>query len=681
MQRATQTRLYTDAQTFPDGVNSYLEPQLLKNTQVRWAVNAVCKGGIWQTRPGYKTRLTIDILTEGSPFRAWWLAAGQPAIHPQFMTIFEPTGDVPYLVFGISGSVWSARSRGDYGFDTPQQVFGLSFSQNADQISWAVAIKSSDIINGVPTAVSPRKYLIMQDGVTRAGYFNGSAGGHLNPEKLVSVDSDGNTIYEAGYNQTRIGFWMAWSGNRLFVANGTQVFASDINDPLSFTEEMVLVNVPVINFEDTITGLVDRGTSGLQQSQVWVFTRNSAWTIASGVLRRQPDVVSSSGGATYYSGGWQGTSDFVRKAFSGVGCIAGKSVINHRGILHWYSEDGIVAFDSAGTVVSTQALPPMDTEMQYSKRQQSPDGSMICAGGRDSYAFWSVPVGPTIGGRTYNSQTQVLDKNTVPVQASGGGITAWQGVWTGINPVEWATTAIFGETRTFALSMDSDGVARIWEAFQGNRADNGHPIPWAIETKLHPVTDNPFVNSVFRFVALKVMELRGTLNIRAAWKGLRSHYHDILNTDITAAPGSLFLQTAEFNPIVNSTQHYNFRKQVRTIISENQRGDLDGCDSAGVESEKTDSIDCAFGLLLRFRGVGAILAYRIATDAQADNTEGSVPDAETGLRILPEPQTVCPKTVATSVTPEYALVDDLAEEAFTPISSSFIDEPYSAPIA
>jgi len=681
MQRATTTRLYTDAQTFPDGVNSYLEPQLLKNTQVRWAVNAVCKGGIWQTRPGYKTRITIDLLTEGSPFRTWWLANGQPVIHPQFITLFEPTGDVPYLVFGISGSVWTARSRGDYGFDTPQQVIGLSFSPNADQIAWCVAVKSSELVNGVVTPIAPKKYLMLQDGVSRAGYFNGSSGGHLNPEKRVRVDDAGNTIYESGYNQTHIGLWMAWSGNRLFVASGTQIFASDLNDPIGFTEEMVLVNVPVINFEDTITGLVDRGTSGLQQSQVWVFTRNSAWTIASGVLKRQPDLVSSSGGSTYYSGGWQGTADFVRKAFSGVGCIAGKSLLNHRGILHWYSEDGIVSFDSAGTVVSTQALPPMDTELQYSKRQQSPDGSMICAGGRDSYAFWSVPVGPTIHGRTYNGQTQVLDKNTVPVQAAGGGITAWQGIWTGINPIEWTTGPIFGETRTFAFSMDSDGVARIWEGFQGNRSDNGHPIPWAIETKLHPVTENPFVNSVFRFMALKVMELRGNLRIRGAWKGLRSHYHDILDTTVTAAPGSVFLPTGAFTPIVNDTKHYNFRKQTRTIISENQRGEIDGCDSAGVESDKTDSIDCAFSLLLRFTGIGAMLAYRIATDAQADNVEGSVPESETGLHILPEPTDVCPETIQTGTLPAFTMVDDLAEEAFTPVSSSFIDEPYSAPPA
>ena len=677
MQRATQTRLYTDAQTFPDGVNSYLEPQLLKNTQVRWAVNAVCKGGIWQTRPGYKTRITFDITQE--PFKTWWESSGKPTIHPQFMVLFTPTNDVAQIVFGISGSVWTARALGNSWFSTPQQVVGLQFDPTVDQIAWAVCVKSSEMVNGVPTPIAPRKYLMLQDGTSRAGFYNGTYGGHLNPAKLTQVDADGNTIYVSGYNQTRIGKWMAWSGNRLFVASGTQVFVSDINDPISFTEEMVLANVPVINFEDTITGMIDRGTSGLQQSQVWVFTRNSAWTIASGVLKRQPDLVSSTG-TTYYSGGWQGTPDFVRKAFSGVGCVAGKSVTVHRGILHWYSQDGIVSFDSAGTVVSTQALPPMDTELAISKRRMSPDPTMVCAGGRDSYALWSVPVGSTINGRAYNKQTQVLDKNTIPVQASGGGIIAWQGVWTGINPVEWGTDVVLGETRTFALSMDNDGVARIWEGFQGNRSDNGHEIPWAIETKMHPVTDNPFVNSVFRFLALKLTQIRGNLNVRASWKGLRGQYDDILDTNVTAAPGSILTPTPEFFPFTNDTHSMNFRKQTRTIISENVRGEIEGCDAVGVESDKTDSIDCAFGLTLRFRGVGGLLAYRIATDAQADNTEGSVPESESGLKILPEPAGVRPESIS-GATPTYTAVDDTAAEAFTPIEPAFIDEDYTAPVA
>ena len=181
-------------------------------------------------------------------------------------------------------------------------------------------------------------------------------------------------------------------------------------------------------------------------------------------------------------------------------------------------------------------------------------------------------------------------------------------------------------------------------------------------------------------MALKLMQIRGNLNVRASWKGLRGQYHDILNTDVTATPGSILTPTPEFFPMTNDTVSMNFRKQTRTIISENVRGELEGCDAVGVESDKTDSIDCAFGLILRFRGVGGLLAYRIATDAQADNTEGSVPESESGLKILPEPAGVCPESIS-GATPTYTAVDDIAAEAFTPIEPTFIDEDYTAPVA
>jgi hypothetical protein len=49
-QNVPNTRTFKDVIGLTDGVNSYLDPQFLKDSEVRWAENAVNKGGIWQTR-------------------------------------------------------------------------------------------------------------------------------------------------------------------------------------------------------------------------------------------------------------------------------------------------------------------------------------------------------------------------------------------------------------------------------------------------------------------------------------------------------------------------------------------------------------------------------------------------------------------------------------------------------
>ena len=668
-QTNTGTRQYKDLQAFPDGVNSYLSPQLIKDTQVRWAENAVNKGGEFQARPGFLTRLAF-CLTAGSPFWSWWNAAGQPILHPQFFTIFTPTGSTPYAVFGISGSVFYSAINPDGSIaGSPTQITNLQFNPAAVQIATAVCLKSADIVGGTKINVAPRNILILQDGSSRAGYWNGLASGHLNPEKNWTVDSTGNTIFTPGYNQTRVGLWMAWSGNRLYVFNGSQGYASDINDPINFTEETVLTQIPVFNFSHNVTAAIDRGTSGVQDGLVFVFTENRVWALHSGIQDRTQ---------------WITTPDFQRVVFAGVGCVAGKSVVNHRGLLYWYSNDGVVSFDTLGTVISTQALPAMDYEMTNSKRRMARDRSGTCVGFRDSYVFWSVPVGPTQNGRCYNAHTQVLDRMVIPIPSPFGGvtpsgITAWQGIWTGIRPIEWAGAAVDGQQRIYAMSMDYDGVIRIWEAFQGNRCDNGRRIPWTVETKTHPVTDSPFTQNTLAYFQVLLEQIKGNLDIVGSYKGLRGKYHELMNTSVTATPGSVLLNTPEYFPIDVDTPTKSFSKQFRDIAS---KSNLDGgidqdCSSAEVESPNVDAIDRAFSLLFRFKGVGSFLAYRIATELWAQNTEGEVVEPETGFHILPEAS--CPEFIE-GVVPDYIAPPAPMADALTPYLPRYVEEEYHAPV-
>lgn len=665
-QNPPRTRQYKDVQLWPKGCNSFGDPQIIEDTQARWAVNAVCRGGLWQTRPGYKTRVEL-LTTPGTPFGDWWISVGSPKLHPQAFTIFSPTNSDPWLVCAVNGAIFIAPANHDGTFGTIRQVQGLQFDATAPFLVFQPTVQSADIVNGRVVPITPRNVLMIQDGTSRAGYWTGLSARHLNPQKRWSTNSAGDTIFAGGYNQTRIGLWMAWSGNRLWTFDGTQGHASDLNNPLYFTEETVLTQVPVFNFPYPVTGAIDRGTSGVQQNLVFVMMGNSVETLRSGVQDRAL---------------WTSTGDFQKTIFKGVGCVAGKSIINHRGLLHWYSADGVVSFDSLGTVISTQSLPAVDYEMSYSKRRMSPDRVGICAGYRDSYVFWSVPVGPTTNGRVYNGQTQVLDKSILPAPpetagAIPGTIEGWQGVWTGIRPVEWATGDLFGQTRVLTLSMDGDGIMRVWEAFQGNRADNGQQIPWTIETKTHPVTGTPFNEAVFRYFKIILEQIYGNLSLIGSYKGLRGQYHELLDTVVTATPGSILLDTPQFSPIRFATSNESFAKQSRQIVSQNSTDPGPGvCQSREVESPLGDDVDRAFSLLLQFRGVGALLAYRLASDTFVQDTEGAVTEAETGLHILPE--ALCPEFIESDL-PTFKIEDSPLADALTPFLPHFIEEEYFAP--
>lgn len=658
---------------FPEGVDSFVHPLSVRQSQIRWMENGVTQGAFLQTRPGYKTQITFDVNEEGSAANAWWVAAGKPIVHPQMMIDFVPSEGSPQMIFAVSGSVWFCAINPDGSLGSPERIPDLSFCPDADQITGTLCTQTNTINAGVyVNNILPKNLLVLQDGINRAGIWDGLSGKHMNPQKKISTDEDGNTLYDTGYNETRIGLWCAWSGDRLFVFNGRLGFASDLGDPTHFTEELTLTSFQVMVFPEDVTGAIDRGTSGNNQSAVVVCTRTTTWTLYSGIRNRIP---------SSYGAGWANTPGFMSKIFSGVGCVAGKTMIVHRGLLYWKSLDGIVVFDSVNTVNATQNLPIIDKEMAYSKRlvcpPNNPAGDLSCAGKHASYVFWSVPVGPVTNGRCYCRHTQVLDRQTTSAETTG-----WQGVWTGIRPVEW-TTAQVSAQHTYALSLDADGIVRIWEAFQANRADNNKPIQWLVETRLDRVQNSVFEYANFRHFRLLVDQVLGNFFIKGYWRGMRGSYHKLLDKYITSTPGSVLTPVPGFSEVVNNTQHYAFLMQTRTVISEDLRGVNDVCSSAGVESQFEDGTDHAFSLLLKLEGRGAIVAYRIAVDSRPDNTEGqavlNTGVDEQGFNIISAAD--CPKHIDGGFT-EYRLYDQPVQLALSPYQPVYDDSSnYQSPLA
>lgn len=670
---------------FPEGVDSFSHPLYVRSTQLRWMENASVEGAFPQVRPGYKTQLELKT-TDGSDFALWWLAAGQPLIHPQMMEEFIPSGGLPQLVFAVSGSVWWATISYDGTLESPKQITTLFFSANADQLTGTRCTQTATIVSGsYANNIIPRNLIVIQDGVNKAGIWDGLLGQTMNPVKKITTDDLGNTFYTNGYNETRIGLWCAWSGNRLWVFSGRLGFASDLGDPTHFTEELTLNSGQVFVFPETVTGAIDRGTSGTTRSQVVVTTSKTVWTLWSGIQARLPSATAA---------GWAYTPDFMVKIFGGVGCVAGKSLVLHRGLLYWKSLEGLVLFDSTGTVNSTQNLPIIDQEMAYSKRRTVPalhtNGDLTCAGVRGSVVMWSVPVGATTNGRCYNAHTQVLDRQTTVVRSVGldgpfsYGTTGWQGIWTGIRPVAWASSVTGSSDHTYALSMDTDGVVRIWEAFQGNRADNGHPIPWLVETRLHRMAPQSIFDYCnFRHFRVLIDQIKGNLTFSGSWRGMRSRYHEILNIPITATPGSVLVPgLAKSTPFTNDTVSANYTLQNRTVISPDVRNQDGLCQATNVESQYQDGKDHAFSLLFKLTGRGAISAYRIAADQVPDQTEGQATNntgvVETGYNIVSPSQ--CPEHID-GTTPTYVLADTPSSQSFSPYQPDSVElDPYSSPV-
>lgn len=651
----------------PIGCDSYSHPLYMSELSLRWLENAVTQGAFVQTRPGYKTMLTFDTTVRGSAANAWWIANGSLGVHPQMLHEFTTTDGQKQLVFAVSGTVFYAPVAPNGSVGSWTQIPGFQFSPFADQLVGCSCVQSATIIAGLyANNLAPRNLLVIQDGVNRAGIWDGLVGIQTNPAKRITVTASGDTLYPEDWNQTRIGLWMAWSGNRLWLSSGSNVYASDLNDPTHFTEELKANSAPYFSFPSDVKGMIDRGTSGTNRSQVVVWTDSTTWTLWSGVQNRIP----SAQGV-----GWAYIDDFQAKIFGGVGCVAGKSPILHRGLLYWKSEDGIVMFDGNSTVNSTQNLPPIDAEMAYSKMRIAPaaEGADItCSGKFDNYVFWAVPVGLVIGGRRYNSHTQVLDRQTTTVRSTGtggafqAGTTGWQGIWTGIRPVEYASVKSGGRERVYALSMDGPGVVRIWQAFQANRADNGRRIPWFMETRIHPVQPQIFEYATFRHFRLLMDQISGQLDIVGMWRGLKGTYHELLTTQITATPGSFLLPLSPTTPTPPNADPHSFGLQGRTVISRN-RLDQPNCDSQNVESEFSDGVDHAFGLALRFVGRGAVSGYMLFADSKEQNSEGTSQKPtgvdETGFNIVP--QGGCPEHIA-GTTPDYFAPDEPIEMGVCP---------------
>lgn len=534
--------------SFLSGMDSLTEPSQLESGFYSRSMNTVNRGGALQCRPGYRCKLVF------------------PAGNLQGGIVFRPKKGPEVLLVAVDGLLYSSV----FPFKEFSQVADVQFASHVRQLFFVQA-EQSIVQNedGTSTLINPKNIIVIQDGgLTPAAVYDGT-----------------RAVHQRGAGKIPVGGPMAWSGDRLWVARDANLYASDIANPVSFTEPLYIATVSAFVLPGIITALAEIPSA--ETASLLIFTDETTSLIQSGIRNRAA---------------WPTVENFQRVLLPKVGCVSERSITSHLGLLYWYSAFGLTSLDSALLTKQTSLLPYKDNEMADSKAKLSSDLASVAIGYFENYLLVSVPFEDK-----HNRHTWVLDQ--APLQrATGRTAPAWNSFWTGTRPLQWLFGTFHGENRIFHLSRDYDGNNRLWEAFTPDRLDDGCPITWYVETRA--VDGNvPLREKQFRYADIFLQELTGNVDIAVFWAGgFRGKFKRILTKSIRASRGSI--RTGEI--ITADTILFALKKQQRTLRTQDakQRAMSETQQSTNVESENAEFIDESFQLLIVGSGPGAVQGIR-----------------------------------------------------------------------
>lgn len=428
------------------------------------------------------------------------------------------------------------------------------------------------------------------------------SGGSASPVPMLTTapTSTGAIATLPGFDGTPIGLWMVWSNNRLWISRNNQVFASDIGNPLKFTEQQYLAEVASFLLPDGCTGAIE--TPDL--SGVVFFTTNVGVFFQSSNQNRST---------------WNSTPNFQYNVFPNVGCSSPRSIIQQHGLLWWFSTKGLISQNQALNINVTSRLDVADNEMIQSKANLSSDLSGVCGSYIENYLFHAVPWGDSL-----NTRIHVLDQAPFDGKMDFWRLNSWNSYWTGWRPVEFARGIVSSRERIFCISNDYDGVNRIWELFLDDKYDNGIPITCYVVTKTHIFGNRDFKR--FRYLEVELTALKGEVAVMTAIAGLKGTYQTVMTKDIQSIVGQVY---SDYKYGASGNNVYGSVAQTRVVRSEDGY-DPSKCNSACIESENRGLIDKGFSALIVWSGIAGVSAYRIFSQNQPIPYMGTCEADETG---------------------------------------------------
>lgn len=559
------------------GCDQFTNPQRIQSGKYVDSMNTINRGGIVQTRPGSRTLFTLpEGLLQGA-------------------TLFVPTTGVPQIVFAVEGTVYTSA----YPFRVYTPIPDIQFNKTSRFISWSTCLKSTDYdASGVLYFIdNPYSVLIMQDGLTRAAYWDGTHSGHLNPTKSQVFTPSGEVITQPGLDSTPVGLWMKWSNNRLWVSRGNQVFASDIGNPLKFVDAQYLNEGRSFYLPDDCTGIAETtDTQGIV-----CFTNSTGTFLQTSIQDRTL---------------WLSTPGFQKTILPNIGCSAPRSIVNQYGLVWWYSSKGLISQNDALSANVTSKLDVQDNQMFATKENMSWDLSGIASCNHENFLLTSVP-----NGDRFNTRTMVLDQ--APFGDLGSNIESWASYWMGWRPVEWAKGNINGEERVFFASVDYDGKNRMWEAFTQDKTDNGLPISCWLQTREHLFGHRDY--KLFQYAEIELREIVGDTVVQLSIAGVKGCFQPIGTKEIVATIGQVYPES-----LYGPDGHFFAGTQPQSrVIRTQETAESSACNANCIEDKNNGLADKAFSLLVAWSGIAGVASYRLFTTTFGQSYYGSCEDNET----------------------------------------------------
>lgn len=554
------------------GMNSLVPPHEISKQQYAYAENVLCRGGIPQTRPGLR------------------YVSGLLGANLQGATVFQPLTGLPILVIAVDGVMY----RADFPFTDFSPIPGVQMSQAAPIITFQQCLKSVKVgFSGSVTLIDPVRVLIIQDGINNPISWNGEIAREMNPK--------------APFRQTPKGLWMEWANSRLWVADGSKLFASDLATPESFSEDKYLAERSGFELGETITGMIQ--TTDL--NGLLVFTEKNTFRFQSAIYERTE---------------WQKTANFQSLVLSDIGCVAGRSPVNSRGLTYWMSLNGLVSLNAAMALRVSSTLDTMDGRMARSKVGIG-DGYNACSGSIGDLLFFSVPAFDQ-----FNAHTWVRDQAPSGESGEDGDIGAppsiWSSIWTGIRPAQWVTVTIGGINRCFCVALDrsaKDGkYIHIWEAMHSRRVDDNEiDIQCMFETALVSLPKR----KRFSFAEIDLCEILGVVELQIYFGGLKGPWVKVFDSVLRAEEGSIGVV-----PLKPTVAMRAFKPQSRTVRTANFSPQGKDCPA---ESNDGLGVDKAAGFLFTWKGRMGIQRIRMFLDDvdESDSGECHKTEEETELAL------------------------------------------------
>jgi hypothetical protein len=640
------------------GMSSWGDPLFIDDRAYRSAMNVLNRGGVVRTRPGYKKVFDLPgvklqgvfsfkpLLQEGclvfaadglvyqsvypfasyaripniqfNPFapRVYFAQAMQAAqLNPDLTVTAIAPKEILMMQDGAftRAAYWDGANSGHLDpsvgaqftavIDSTGVIDSITINYGGqgypDEVAMTVQAPSTTTGTGYTTATA---HALAAGGSIYKVVIDNPGAGYTFPPDVYAVGQKNGTVP---------GGAMVWSGDRLWVAVGNTVVASDISNPLGFAESQYATGGGFFLFTEPITAMAE--VPSFQDPALAVFTKNTSSYLQSSIRDRST---------------WQTTADFQCTMFPGVGCVGPFALASRFGELWWYTEQGLISFNAAEQSRISSYIAPQDTSMAVSKFNCAANTSGVAMGGYENFLLVSVPYADK-----HNAHTWVMDQSTIGA-LNADSSKAWASYWTGTRPFQWTTGIFGGVPRCFQASVDYDGVNRIWEAFDTDRTDNYHPITCFLETKLHADFANAGTGldiKRFAFAEVNVADILGPVQMQVYWAGVKGVYKLLSSYNLASTEGSLTV-----NVSFGSVDSY--RSQTRRLRTLEVAQDPDAPCTAVAESQNTenelDFLDIAFGLCIVWTGQASVRSYRIFCDPWDEAAVGDQVVYEYGPNVL-----------------------------------------------